>query len=126
MVGVGVLVGDMVGVGDGVLVGDGVVVGDMVGVGDGVLVGAVVKVGLGASKDTDAASGVATGRALSPQPCAHARSASAAIAKQALTTILDVIPSFIIIYRPMPARTAEDRGDRSRLSCLLTPWERIR
>ena len=102
-------------VGVGVLVGVGVVVGDMVGVGDGVLVGIDIAV-----KD-----GVASGRALSPQPCAHARSASTATAKQALTTILDVISSFIIIYRPMPARTAEDRGDRSRLSCPLTNAERI-
>ena len=59
---------------------------------------------LAASADADDATRVATGRALSPQPCAHARSTSAAIAKQALITLLDVIPSFIIIYRPMPAR----------------------
>ena len=100
--GVGVAVG--VGVLVGVRVGIAVAVGESVGVEDGVLVGAGVKVGLGASTDTVAASGVAAGRTLSPQPCAHARSASAATAKQALTTILDVIPSFIIIYRPPPAR----------------------
>ena len=53
-------------------------------------------------------------------PCAHARSANAAIAKQALITLLGVISPFIIIYQPMTPRKTEAPVGRSRLSCPLT------
>ena len=87
-VGIAVAVGVLVGVEVGIAVAVGVLVGVAVAIGGGVLVGVgVLVVGEGVAVGTTAATnadedaGVSTGRALSPQPCTHARSASAPSAK---------------------------------------------